>query len=386
MRNKSRTCIVVVCLCLFAKSAQADERESTFQSQIAQLDRETKQESNIQKATQLAQQGQQVRRQLAGYYHASKRYDKVVEVYETIMSRNKQLESLGAGDKSQALADCMYLANMYCFRNNNELAEKLYKAAIGDSTGDGSVTSRKAYAVFLRKIGRDTDAAQVDKDTREVQITNAQKPESTKQSQGEKSSEETYPELMRAESIRKKGQTYLNAGKLEAALAEIEEALAVISNDIEPEVKRKMLAHMPGYGLDRWHACFLLQADLCKDLADVYYKQNRLKDVQAAYQRRTALKITGGIDIKGRESDYAYLVTLCDANKDNNSGTLYNIALLKARRSYQSESAPSVMSTLESFAKYMRKIHETDKAAQLEARAKAIREGTRPLPELWFSY
>jgi tetratricopeptide (TPR) repeat protein len=370
----------------FATSVQADEKESGYEAQIAQLDREAKQEMNMNRATQVAQQAQQVRRQLAGFYHSIKKYARVIDVYETIVSRNKQLESVGAGDKSQSAADCKYLADMYSFQNDNERAERMYKTAIGEASGAESVNFRKSYGVFLRKVGRDSEADQIDRDIRELKITGAQTLQTTKQSSADKTSATTYPELMRVELIRKKGQSLFKSGNLKGAATEFQEALAVVDSEIEPEVKRKMLAHMPAYNLDRWHECFLFQADLYKDLADVYYKQNRLEDVQAAYEKRAELKTTGGIDIKGRESDYAYLVTLCDANNDYAKGTLYNILLLKARRSYQNESAPSVMSTLESFAKYMRKIHDTDKAEQLENRAIAIKTGTKPLPKLWFSY
>lgn len=194
------------------------------------------------------------------------------------------------------------------------------------------------------------------------------------------------PELQPIEVLRKKAKDYVESKNYNLAQAALLEALNKMENSIEPGIKDKMLKHTPGYGLDRWHDCFREEAAIHKDLAGIYYKQRRMSEVQNSYITRTRLRSSAGDPIEQIEPDYAYLVTVCQANGDLKKAELYYIHVLKARRiMWGKESDSHVLSTILDFAKFEKK-KDPEKAKMLEDRAKAIQVDAKQLPELWFSF
>lgn len=197
----------------------------------------------------------------------------------------------------------------------------------------------------------------------------------------------TSPELQPIEALRKQSKSFVEAKNLNRAQASLLDALNQMETSIEPDVQNKTKKNTPGYTLDRWHDCLREEAAIYKDLAGIYYKQGRMDEVQKAYEKRVTLRMTAGDQNDQMEPDYAYLVTLCDANADYRQAERYYIRLLKARRQmWGKESDSHVLATLNDFAKFERTTKDLEKARMLEARAKAIQVDAKNLPELWFSY
>lgn len=197
----------------------------------------------------------------------------------------------------------------------------------------------------------------------------------------------TAPELQPIEALRKQAKSFVEAKNFNRAQASLLDALNKMETSIEPDVQNKTKKNTPGYTLDRWHDCLREEAAIYKDLASIYYKQGRMTEVQKAYEKRVTLRMSAGDQNDQMEPDYAYLVTLCDANADYKQAERYYIRLLKARRQmWGKESDSHVLATLNDFAKFERTSKDLEKAQMLEARAKAIQVDAKNLPELWFSY
>lgn len=389
-------------------SDEADVVEQGYKRQIENLDRETKSIMDLEKSKTVALQGQSARRNFAAFYHKQKQYSKIPPLYEGLIERDKQLVHMGMMSNKELAQDYKYMADILDYLGRVDEAEKAYKNSIDEDGGTDSVPVRKAYAAMLRKQNRIAEAKQMEKDAAEI-LPPAQtgtpgsggqggaaigSGKSSAASAGKAAGKPSsvakapaVPELARVEEIRTKAMDLFKKGSLEAAEQHLNRANGLIDSDIEPEVKRKMFAHMPGYGLDQWHACMLTQAEIYKDLADVYYKQGNMDAVRDAYIKRVTLRDSGGIEHKDSIDDYEYLVTLCQATGSGSKAVLYNVILLKAKRMKAgNENNPDVLACMSKFADFLRKNNETGKAAQLDARAKAIKSGTKPLPELWFSY
>ncbi len=408
IKFNSKLSIQVHCLLLsaglfippsYATDQNPDPKELNFKHQIQELDKAAKSDDNIGNAEQTALNAQELRRRLAAHYHSSGQFTKIVPLYEELIERDKQLVYMGSLPKQKLAADCKYLADIYSYLNRNSEAEKMYKLALSEYNGPESIEVRKAYAGFLRKTNRKAEAEKNEKDIAEIQAEARQKSPAPVTSPtgassragtlvGKLANLERYKsDFARVDAIQEKAKKAMSQGQYYSAEEQLERGIGLISEEIEPELKRKMLDNFPGYGLDRWHNCFMKKAELWKEIADAYYKEKKTDKMAEAYENRVNSFTGAGVDIVDIEPDYAYLVSLLQTAGDNHKAIIYNIHLLKARRlKYGSESNPEVLATLDKFAGYMRSLKDDDKAAQLEARAKAIRSGSKPLPKLWFAY
>lgn len=329
------------CTCYAAPSAADAKTEASYLSEIARLDEEAKAESNIQIAEVTAHSAIEMRRKLAALYHKNAQYDKIPGLYDEVIKRGEQLVHMGAMPEAELAADYKYIGDLHSFLGNAEVSKKYLTKSkaiiqgIANASAKGTSTAR--------------DFAGVEKLRQQAKTFSQQK------------------DFAKAEMVIVQAQT--------------------LAHSIAEQLQSKMLAYEPGYSLDRWHAALLKEADVDKDYAEILYSRGagNLGKIQTLYENILRLKDSGGITIGEREADIAYLVKLCEANQDQNKAILYNIHLLKSRRSTKSESDPAVLETMDKFAAYLRKINEPDKAKMLEARAKAVRNGDVKLPPLWFS-
>jgi len=380
-----------------APTSSPDATENNFKSLIDQLDSQAKQTQDIDEAMGIALQAQSARKSLAGHYHKLGQYRKIIPIYESIIERDKQFVHMGRMDTNELGLDYRYVADLYSYLDQAELAEKFYKKALEETKGADNVSTRRGYAAFLRKLNRTEEAAQAEADagpTTKPTASATTKPTAkpttnTTKATTNKTAVQTasvHPDFAGVEKVCQQARQFVKKGDFVAARTEFEKAISMLSTEVEPEVRRKMLAHVPGYTLDRWHACMLKEAAVQKELAEVAYKLGNLDSVREAYEAIIVLKNSGGAPEEEKEADYAYLITLCEAGKDQKKAELYHIALLRARRSHLGDSDATVLDAMDKFAKYMRNIGETEKASQLEARAKATRTNSKPFPKLWFSY
>ena len=372
-----------------APAEPKDVMEAGFEKQIENLDKQTEAEPNIEKAKDIAKQGQAARRNFAAYYHKQKKFDKIIPIYQGLIERDKQLLNMGAVSNRDIAQDYHYLGDILYFLDRSDEAEKAFKSSIDQNSTAESIPVRKTLSALLRRTDRASEANQIDKDIAEMEATAAASKAAGAASAAAPGAPKVVnvPELARVKEIRAKAAKLLAEKHPEYSEQHLLRALGLLEKEITPEVERKMKAKIPGYGLDQWHACMIEESDVYKDLSELYYKQKKFEAVRTAYDSRMTLRMQAGIPLADSVADYAYLATLCQHSGAVDSAIKYNVILLKATRSKAgNENNAEVLSTMDKFSEYLKKNGEADKAAKLDARAKAIRSGSNQLPELWFSY